>query len=382
MIEVKNLAKKYGDHVAVENLSFTVEKGQIYGFLGPNGAGKTTTLNILSGCLAASSGEVLINGHDIYSDAQNAKRLIGYLPEQPPLYHDMTPYEYLCFVGKLKGIPKKELKEKVSEVMEIVKITDVKDRLNKNLSKGYKQRVGLAQAILGKPEIIILDEPTVGLDPLQIVEIRDLIKSLAPEHTVIFSSHILSEVSAICNYIMIISKGKLVAEDTAENLESRFTAATVISLCVKGGGDTVRGVLDGLEGIESYNVTEGGTEGTVDVQINCKDGADIGETLSTAMLENKCLILKLESRKASLEDVFMELVAGDSVTDDANDFEELSDSEAEQPAVGFEVDADSLLDGSAKSVWDEHMPDGVADEAEADSDEYEEDFERGEDEQQ
>ncbi len=368
MIEVRNLVKKYGDHTAVDNLSFTVEKGQIYGFLGPNGAGKTTTMNILTGCLAATSGEVLINGHNIYSDAQKAKSAIGYLPEQPPLYLDMTPYEYLCHVGRLKEISKKELREKVNEVMEIVKITDVKDRLNKNLSKGYKQRVGLAQAILGNPGIIILDEPTVGLDPVQIVEIRDVIKSLAPEHTVIFSSHILSEVSAICNYILIISNGVLVAEDTTENLESRFTASTEISLTVKGDRDTICGVLDGLDGVEGYEVSDAADDGTVGIIISCKDGTDISEALSYAMLQQKCLILKLETRKASLEDVFMELVAQDADINAVQAETELGDTDGEQSGESFEVDADALLDGNVRSVWDEHMPENIARENEADND--------------
>ena len=203
MIEVNHLVKQYGDHRAVDDLSFTVQQGQIYGFLGPNGAGKSTTMNIITGCLAATSGDVRIDGHDIYKQPLEAKRAIGYLPEQPPLYPDMTPREYLDFVGELKGLKKKERAAEVDAVMEKTGLVEVRDRLIKNLSKGYKQRVGLAQAILGDPQVVILDEPTVGLDPAQIIEIRSVIKSLAHEHTVIFSSHILSEVSGICNQILI-----------------------------------------------------------------------------------------------------------------------------------------------------------------------------------
>lgn len=214
MIEVKNLVKKYGDHTAVDHLSFTVEKGQIYGFLGPNGAGKSTTMNIMTGYLGATDGEVLINGHDILKEPEAAKKSIGYLPELPPLYMDMTVMEYLKFSTELKKIKKEDREAEIEKALKLVKLADVQDRLIKNLSKGYKQRVGLAQAILGFPEIIILDEPTVGLDPKQIIEIRELIRELAKEHTVILSSHILAEIREVCDYIMIISKGKLVASDT------------------------------------------------------------------------------------------------------------------------------------------------------------------------
>ena len=233
MIEVSHLTKRYGGHTAVSNLSFTIEKGQIYGFLGPNGAGKSTTMNIMTGCLAASEGEVRIDGHDIFEEPQQAKRLIGYLPEQPPLYLDRTPREYLTFVGRAKGIKDKALPEQISRVMEVTQITDVADRLIKHLSKGYRQRVGIAQALLGDPEVVILDEPTVGLDPKQIIEIRSLIQSLGQKHTVILSSHILSEVQAVCQTILIISKGHLVACDTPENLERLFSGSAAVDLTVE-----------------------------------------------------------------------------------------------------------------------------------------------------
>lgn len=218
MIEVKNLTKNYGAIPAVKDVSFTVEAGKIYGFLGPNGAGKSTTMNMITGCLAPSFGDVKINGLDIYEDAVEAKRSIGYLPEIPPLYTDMTPFEYLEFVGRAKGLKKGSLYDEIERVMEKTKILDVSSRLIRNLSKGYRQRVGIAQAILGDPEYIILDEPTVGLDPLQIIEIRDLIASLAENHAVILSSHILQEISAVCDHVIMISKGKVVASDSMENL--------------------------------------------------------------------------------------------------------------------------------------------------------------------
>ena len=217
MIEVTNLVKKYGKHTAVNNISFTVKEGEILGFLGPNGAGKSTTMNMITGYIASTEGTVTIDGHDILEEPEKAKKFIGYLPEQPPLYFDMTVLEYMKFAADLKKIPKDKKKAMIEEVMDMVKITDMKNRLIKNLSKGYRQRVGLAQAILGYPEVIILDEPTVGLDPKQIIEIRDLIKSLKKKHTVILSSHILSEVSAVCDYVLIISHGKLVASDTPDN---------------------------------------------------------------------------------------------------------------------------------------------------------------------
>lgn len=218
MISVEHLTKYYGDFMAVEDLSFEIDEGHVYGFLGPNGAGKSTTMNIMTGCLSATEGHVRIDGYDIFEEPEKAKKLIGYLPEQPPLYMNETPLEYLKFVGEAKGLKGQELYEQIAEVVELTKIEHVKNRLISKLSKGYKQRVGIAQALLGNPRVIILDEPTVGLDPLQIIEIRDLIKSLGETHTVILSSHILSEVQAICEKILIISKGKLVAFDEPENL--------------------------------------------------------------------------------------------------------------------------------------------------------------------
>ena len=234
MIEINHLVKKYGSHVAVNDLSLTVEPGKIYGFLGPNGAGKSTTMNIITGYLGATSGEVKINGYDIFTQPEEAKKCVGYLPEIPPLYMDMTVKEYLYFVAELKKLDKSLRSKYVEEAMETTGITMQKERLIRNLSKGYRQRVGFAQAVLGYPEIIILDEPTVGLDPKQIIEIRDLIKELGKNHTVILSSHILSEISAVCDHIFIISKGKLVASDSTENLMKQMAGAQEIELLAKG----------------------------------------------------------------------------------------------------------------------------------------------------
>ena len=235
MIEVKHLTKRYGSHTAVSDLSFTVEKGQIYGFLGPNGAGKSTTMNIMTGCLAATSGEVVIGGYDIFQDAAQAKKLIGYLPEQPPLYLDRTPREYLRFVARAKGIPEKRIPGELDRVMTVTGTLDVADRLMKNLSKGYRQRVGIAQALLGSPKLIILDEPTVGLDPAQVIEIRKLIRELGQAHTVILSSHILSEVQAVCQQVLILSKGRLAASGSLQELTADGRSLEEVFLELTGG---------------------------------------------------------------------------------------------------------------------------------------------------
>ena len=254
MIEVNNLVKRYGDHTAVDHLSFKIEKGKIYGFLGPNGAGKSTTMNMITGYIASTEGTVKIDGHDILEEPEAAKKCIGYLPEQPPVYFDMTVLEYMKFVADLKKIPKDKKTNMIEEVMDMVKISDMRNRLIKNLSKGYRQRVGLAEAIMGYPEVIILDEPTVGLDPKQIIEIRTLIKELKKKHTVILSSHILSEVSAVCDYVLIISHGKLVASDTPENLGKLAEGSNTLEMLIKGEKTQIRLALEEIEGVNSVTM--------------------------------------------------------------------------------------------------------------------------------
>lgn len=310
MIEVRNLVKKYGNHLAVDHLNFTVESGQIYGFLGPNGAGKSTTMNIMTGYLGATEGEVLINGHNILDEPEAAKHFIGYLPEMPPLYVDMKVREYLTFVAELKKIPKAEREDQIDKVIDMVQLKDVEERLIRNLSKGYKQRVGLAQAILGFPEIIILDEPTVGLDPKQIIEIRQLIRELAKEHTVILSSHILAEIQEVCDYIMIISKGHLVASDTPENLEKTLSNQRQTELVAKGEMETVQQILESLEGLQNVEVTEGKEEGTTHAVFTSKQGTDSREAMFYAFAEAKCPLLQIVDSQTSLEDVFLELTKG------------------------------------------------------------------------
>ena len=308
MIEVKHLVKKYGDHYAVNDLSFELESGRIYGLLGPNGAGKSTTMNIMTGYIASTSGEVVINGHDILAEAEEAKACIGYLPELPPLYMDMTVIEYLVTVAELKKIPKKERHPMITEIMGTVKITDMANRLIRNLSKGYKQRVGIAQALIGYPEIIILDEPTVGLDPKQIIEIRDLVKRLGEKHTVILSSHILSEVSAVCDYVLIINKGKLVASDTTDNLEKLFLGQNNLELLVEGSREAVREVLDHFKDIQSAEIAAAKEQpGAFRIRLQIAGETDIRRGLFYKFAAAQCPILEMRNASMTLEDIFLEL---------------------------------------------------------------------------
>jgi ABC-2 type transport system ATP-binding protein len=309
LIEVKNLVKRYGSHNAVDHLSFTVEDGQVFGFLGPNGAGKSTTMNIITGYLAATEGDVVIEGHNVLEEPEAAKRCIGYLPELPPLYPDMTVTEYLRFAAELKQIPKEGRESQISQAMALTHLEEMENRLIRNLSKGYRQRVGLAQAILGFPKIIILDEPTVGLDPKQVVEIRELIRHLAKDHTVILSSHILSEIRAVCDKVLIIRKGRFVACDTPENLEEQLSASDRMELVVKGTQEAAEQVLSGLPGIGEHAVLEH-TDNTV--RLSLHTSGDQREALFFAFADARLPLLELRPRMASLEDVFLDLTDDDN----------------------------------------------------------------------
>jgi ABC-2 type transport system ATP-binding protein len=316
VIEVKNLVKRYGKHVAVDHLSFTVEKGQIYGFLGPNGAGKSTTMNIMTGYLGATEGEVLVNGHSILEEPEAAKACIGYLPEWPPLYVEMTVLEYLFFAAELKKVPKAERNEQITKIMKMTFLEDVKNRLIKNLSKGYKQRVGLAQALLGFPPVIILDEPTVGLDPKQIIEIRDLIRDLAQEHTVILSSHILSEVQEVCDHILIIHHGKLLASGSPAELEQMLTGSGMLKLEIKGNRDAIENLLKEIDGVESVVLAAGDdTAESVMLTLAPKKGADPREAVFRACAAADLPILMMQREHASLEQIFLELTSDSSAED-------------------------------------------------------------------
>ncbi len=312
LIEVKHLTKKYGKHLALDDLSFTVEKGQIYGFLGPNGAGKSTTMNIMTGYISATDGEVLIDGCSILEEPEKAKKCIGYLPEIPPLYLDMTVMEYLNFVAELKKIPKDRRLAEVRKASNLVKLSGVSDRLIRNLSKGYRQRTGLAAAVLGFPDIIILDEPTVGLDPKQIIEIRELIRTLAKDHTVILSSHILAEVQEICDYVLIISKGRLAASGTPEELEKLSQGKESIELTIKANKKTIQTILDKISGIQ--NITwQNESNDTCDILIETYVSAQkVCEDISLSFATERIPVTKINILKATLEDIFLELTEGDS----------------------------------------------------------------------
>lgn len=333
MIEVRNLVKKYGNHLAVDHLNFKIESGRIYGFLGPNGAGKSTTMNIMTGYLGATEGEVFIDGHNILREPEEAKRHIGYLPEQPPLYMDMTVREYLEFAAELKGIKKAEREDEIAKVEKLVKIKDVEHRLIKNLSKGYRQRVGLAQAVLGFPEIIILDEPSVGLDPKQIIEIRELIRKLAEKHTVILSSHILAEVREVCDHILIISKGKLVASDTPENLERLLGEHNTVEIEADASPSDIRLVLKNVPGIERIEIKENGEEACTAL-IHEKKGQDVRERVFRAFASAGIPLLTLKASGTTLEDVFMELTQKDVIPEalsQRNIISETRTDKAEEP---------------------------------------------------
>ena len=343
MIQVDNLVKKYGKRTAVDGLSFTVEKGQIYGFLGPNGAGKSTTMNIMTGYIAATSGTVKINGYDILRQPLKAKQCIGYLPEIPPLYTDMTVWEYLMFVAKLKKVSRKNCYEHVDAVIGKIQLDEVADRMIRNLSKGYKQRVGLAQALIGDPEVLILDEPMVGMDPRQIIEMRDLLRGLAPEHTIILSSHILSEISAVCDHIMIISHGCLAASGSPEELQEKMQTQAELDLTVCAGREEVEAVLSAMEDIESYTFEEADTPENIRVLITERSQTDIRKSLSVRLAGAGIPILSMNRKERSLEDIFLELTESE-----------------EETATQSENTQESAKDDSCDAAWTEKPEENTA----------------------
>ena len=316
MIEVSHLTKRYGNFTAVDDLSFTIGEGQVYGFLGPNDAGKSTTMNIMTGCLSPSGGTVKIGGFDILEQPESAKRLIGYLPEQPPLYMNETPAEYLRFVGEAKGLRGAALRAQIEKAVESTRLETVQNDLIGTLSKGYRQRVGIAQALLGEPSVIILDEPTVGLDPLQIIEIRDLIRELGLEHTVILSSHILAEVQTVCEKVLIISKGKLVAFDTPENLEKLLGAQAAV-FRVRAPKETAEEILRGVSGVMDWTIDADGDALSVQAQLSEGESAEsVCGTLTLAFAAKGLPVLEMHRRRANLEDVFLELTETDAAPEE------------------------------------------------------------------
>ena len=307
MIEVKNLTKRYGQHTAIDHLSFGIEKGEIVGFLGPNGAGKSTTMNIVTGYISATEGSVSVGGKDVLEEPMEVKRQIGYLPEQPPLYLEMTVGEYLDFVANIKKVPRKGRKDALGGIMDIVKILDHKDRLIKNLSKGYRQRVGLAQALVGNPPVLILDEPTIGLDPRQIIEIRNLIKELGKEHTIVLSSHILPEVTAVCERVIIIHRGHIVASDSIDKLSADMSGGHKLTVRVAGPEARILEAIRGVPAVRSVESLGSREEGSVDVYVEASPDQDVRRPVFYAMSKADCPILMMRSSDISLEDIFIQL---------------------------------------------------------------------------
>ncbi len=330
MVKVKNLTKYYGKNPAVRGIDFEIRENEILGFLGPNGAGKSTTMNIIAGYLPSTGGTVVVNGYDITEQAAKAKQCIGYLPEIPPVYPDMRVEEYLMFAAGIKGVPRKERRSQVASVMERLRITDVNRRLIRNLSKGYKQRVGFAQALLGNPKILILDEPTVGLDPSQVIEVRNLILELKKDHSIIFSSHILSEVSAVCERVVIINKGEIMAVDTIENLENSMLANTLLSMKVEGDKDKIVRLIKDVRGVVNVRDITYLSTNRYSYMVEIENDEVRNEILS-AMLNNKCNVLEISMAKLSLEQVFLKLTSQKAKKSSLQDLLSELPEESEQP---------------------------------------------------
>ena len=352
MIEITNLTKQYGKIKAVNDISFSVQPGEIVGFLGPNGAGKTTTMNILTGFISSTSGSVKVGGYDIMEDPEKVKRQIGYLPEQPPLYFDLTVYEYLMFVAELKKVNKSARKSQVEDAMRLVRVDDHRYRLVKNLSKGYKQRVGFAQALVGEPEILILDEPTIGLDPRQIIEMRKLIKSLEKKHTIILSSHILQEVSAVCERVIIINKGRIAAIDTPENLSKGMGTASRLSVTISGTPAAIKSTISEIYGVESVEKVGDRDRGVANYLVESNKDIDIRRPMFFALAKIGCPILEMRSLDFSLEEIFLELVASEKTlaTDRGADAETSGTAGSAVPNGGVDALSESARSDAANAA--------------------------------
>ena len=340
MIEVQNVTKHYGPVAAVSDVSFRVEKGQILGFLGPNGAGKTTTMRVLTGCVPPTGGTAKIAGFDVIDEPIEAKRRTGYLPETPPLYPDMTVREYLTFCARINGLPSSERKRRIDDAMARTSVGDMADRHCAKLSKGYRQRVGLAQAILHNPDVLVLDEPTAGLDPKQIIETRELIKALAGDHTIILSTHILPEVSQTCERVVIINRGKVVAEDTPENLTGRLQGSDTVRLRIEAGGEDPESVLRGTPGVASVSVGAPDGDGML-VEVQAESGADVRRTLANTIVTRGWGLLEMTRARLSLEEIFLELTT----------------EEADEPATGETAAAEGDAAGEAPAAGTAGEPD-------------------------
>lgn len=339
MIEVKNLTKRYGGHAAVNDISFKIEKGEIVGFLGPNGAGKSTTMNMLTGYISSTDGTVCIDGFDIVESPKEAKSKIGYLPEIPPLYIDMKTSEYLDFVYELKKADRNTSEgkaEHIAKIMNTAGLTNVKDRLIKNLSKGYRQRVGLAQSLIGNPEVLIFDEPTVGLDPNQIIEIRNVIKQLGKEHTIILSSHILSEISAVCSRIIIINDGRIIAEDTPENLAEKYGSHNKLYVRINGGSkEKINEIMSQIPSVEGFSLSASGAD--ISAEVTVKQGADARKEIAHSLVDADLSLIELREKEVTLEDIFRIL------TKHSGSMADESVSSAEKAAAKEETDNESNI---------------------------------------
>ena len=354
MVEIKNLTKYYGSHPAVLDISFTVGDHEVLGFLGPNGAGKSTTMNMITGCLPATSGTVLVDGYDIAKDPMEVKRRIGYLPELPPVYPDMRVRDYLNFAAGLKRVPRGERKKQVEDAMERLKITDVQRRIIGNLSKGYRQRVGFAMALLGSPKFLILDEPTVGLDPTQVIEVRHLIQDLSRDHTIIFSTHILAEVTAVCERVVIINKGQIRAVDTIANIEASVSGDLRLKMKVEGEIMKVTNIIKGTQGVQEIEEVEYDSVGVNSFTVRVASD-DVRKPLMSALLAEDCMVLEIASEKASLEEAFVKLTAPTAKQSSAEAFEALGREmdaarEAEEAAAAEESRADADAAGEPEKT--------------------------------
>lgn len=350
MIQVSNLTKKYGKNVAVDNVSFTIEKGHIYGLLGPNGAGKSTTMNMITGYISSTSGTITIDGHDVVKEPEQARKLLGYLPELPPLYMDMTVYEYLKFVAQLKKIKRKERIEQVEKAIEQMKLEKVADRLIANLSKGYRQRVGFAQALIGDPQILILDEPSVGLDPKQIIEMRELIEELGQNRTVILSSHIMQEISAVCDHILIISHGKLIASGTVDELVAMSEHGEKLEITIEGDKEFLEDLFSQIDCVESVKITEHSGVATANVVMN-KGAKDIRKDVYIYFKDKNASILNMNLVKTTLEDIFLELTTKVDKEENIEDEELITtDENIQEAAPESEEEGSDDMDGKACDI--------------------------------
>lgn len=350
MIQVSNLTKKYGKNVAVDNVSFTIEKGHIYGLLGPNGAGKSTTMNMITGYISSTSGTITIDGHDVVKEPEQARKLLGYLPELPPLYMDMTVYEYLKFVAQLKKIKRKERIEQVEKAIEQMKLEKVADRLIANLSKGYRQRVGFAQALIGDPQILILDEPSVGLDPKQIIEMRELIEELGQNRTVILSSHIMQEISAVCDHILIISHGKLIASGTVDELVAMSEHGEKLEITIEGDKEFLEDLFSQIDCVESVKITEHSGVATASVVMN-KGAKDIRKDVYIYFKDKNASILNMNLVKTTLEDIFLELTTKVDKEENIEDEELITtDENIQEAAPESEEEGSDDMDGKACDI--------------------------------